>query len=85
MSKREPLEKQKGQCKVKDFLKEQKVSVMQVTSRGAKGSLNSLIMSVNILNIYMNRKFRNFQEEQKGLNILGLEFFVRELKRNRKV
>lgn len=33
----------------------------------------------------MNRKFRNFQEEQKGLNMLGLEFFVRELKRNRKV
>lgn len=49
---------------------------MQVTSRGAKGSLNSLMMSVNILNIYM---------EQKGLNILGLEFSVRELKRNWKV
>lgn len=44
--------------------------------------MNSLIMSVNILNIYMNRKFRNFQEEQKGLNILGLEFSGRELKRN---
>lgn len=82
MSNREPLEKQKGQCKVKDFVKEQKVSVMQVTSRGAKGSLNSLMMSVNILNIYMNRKCRNFQEEQKKLNILGLEFSVRELKRN---
>lgn len=55
---------------------------MQVTSRGAKGSLNSLMMSVNILNIYMDKKFRNFQEEQKKLNILGLEFSVRELKRN---
>lgn len=33
----------------------------------------------------MNRKFGNFQEEQKGLNILGLEFSVKELKRNWKV
>lgn len=58
---------------------------MQVTSRGANGSLKSLMMSVNILNIYMDKKFRNFQEEQKKLNILGLEFSVRELKRNWKV
>lgn len=82
MFNREFLGKRKGQFKVKDFLKEQKVSVMQVIFRGVKGLLNFLIMLVNILNIYMNRKFRNFLEEQKGFNILGFEFFVRELKRN---